>query len=115
MSSTALPATSDATFAEDVLSGPAPVPVDVTVSWCPPCRTVEPVLREIAEDESHRLRVVTLDVDRNPVTARAHSVMGLPTLGLFVGGELVTTVVGARPRRSIVQALEPHLGPPPAR
>jgi CP family cyanate transporter-like MFS transporter len=108
---TTLPTTSDATFAEDVLASPTPVLVDFTAAWCPPCRMVTPVLERIAAEEAGRLRVVTLDVDENPVTARTHQVMGMPTLALFVAGERVTTVVGARPHRSIVQALEPHLGP----
>jgi thioredoxin 1 len=68
---------------------------------------VTPVLERIAVEEAGRLRVVTLDVVDDPVAARAYGVMGMPTLGLFVDGELVTRVVGARPHRSVVQALEP--------
>jgi thioredoxin 1 len=106
-----LPATSDATFADDVLASSVPVLVDFTATWCAPCRMITPVLEQIAVEQAGRLRVVTLDVDDDPVTARTYRVMGMPTLGLFIGGRLVTTVVGARPHRSLVQALKPFLAP----
>jgi len=105
----ALPTTTDDRFAADVLTSPTPVLVDFTAQWCGPCRMVAPVLEQIAADEAARLRVVSLDVDANPATSAAYGVLGMPTLGLFVGGELVTTVVGARPRTAILRALEPHL------
>ena len=107
--------TTDATFATDVLASAEPVLVDFTATWCGPCHMVKPVLEQIARDEAGRLRVVTLDVDANPDTTRAYGVMGMPTLGLFRGGELVATVVGARPRAAILRELEPHLAPAPAR
>ncbi|NHC13198.1 thioredoxin family protein [Motilibacter deserti] len=105
----ALPTTTDAQFAADVLASPMPVLVDFTAEWCGPCRMVTPVLEQIAADEAGRLRVVALDVDANPITSSTYGVLGMPTMGLFVGGELVTTVVGARPRTAILRALEPHL------
>ena len=104
-----LPPTPDATFAADVLASATPVLVDFTAAWCPPCRMIAPVLARIAEEQAGRLRVVALDVDENPVTTRRYGVLGMPTLALFVGGELVTTVVGARPQALMMQALEPHL------
>src|SRR4051812_8251007 len=104
-----LPTTSDATFADDVLSDPTPVLVEFTATWCPPCRMIAPVLAQIAVEQAGRLRVVALDVDENPVTTRTYGVMGMPTLALFIGGELVTTLVGARPQAMIMKALEPYL------
>ena len=70
---------------------------------------IAPVLGRIAEEQAGRLRVLALDVDENPETTRRHGVMGMPTLALFVRGEVVATVVGARPQAMIMQALEPHL------
>jgi thioredoxin 1 len=55
------------------------------------------------------VKVVSLDVDVNPETARRYNVMGMPTLALFVGGELVSQTVGARPRAAILREIEPHL------
>lgn len=107
--SATLSATSDATFAEDVLAADLPVLVDFTADWCPPCTMIKPVLARIAAEQAGRLRVVTLDVDANPVTSRRCGVMGMPTLALFVRGELVTTIVGARPQAAVMAALEPHL------
>lgn len=101
--------TTDATFATDVLTADRPVLVDFTADWCGPCRMIAPVLEQIATDEVDRLKVVSLDVDANPETTRRYGVMSMPTLGLFVGGELVSQVVGARPRAAILRELEPHL------
>jgi thioredoxin 1 len=70
---------------------------------------IAPVLAQIAAEQAGRLRIVAMDVDENPLTARSYGVMGMPTLALFVGGEVVTTVVGARPQAMIMQALEPYL------
>lgn len=104
--------TTDATFAQDVLASPLPVLVEFTASWCPPCHMIAPVLARIAEDEADRLRVLALDVDANPVTALAYDVLGMPTLALFVGGEIVVRMVGARPRSAVMRELEPHLATP---
>jgi thioredoxin 1 len=104
-----LPLTTDATFADDVLASPVPVLVDFTADWCPPCRMVEPVLQQIATDEAGRLAVVSLDVDTNPQVTARYGVMSMPTLALFVNGEMVTRSVGARPRTVILRDLEPHL------
>ena len=106
-----LPTTSDATFADDVLASETPVLVEFTAAWCPPCRMIAPVLAQIAAEQTGRLRVVAIDVDENPLTARAYGVMGMPTMALFIGGEIVTTVVGARPQVMIMKALEPYLSP----
>jgi thioredoxin 1 len=104
-----LPTTSDATFAHDVLSATTPVLLDFTATWCAPCRMIEPVLEQLAADEAGRVKVVSLDVDANPETARRYNVMGMPTLALFVGGEVVSQTVGARPRAAILREIEPHL------
>ncbi len=101
--------TTDAAFAQDVLESPTPVLVDFTAAWCGPCRMIAPVLEQIATEEAHRLRVVSLDVDANPHTTLRYGVMGMPTLALFVNGEIVSRVTGARPRPAIMREIEPHL------
>jgi thioredoxin 1 len=106
-----LPTTTDSTFATDVLASSTPVLVDFTADWCPPCKMVEPVLEQIAADESGRLKVVSLDVDDNPVTTLNYGVLSMPTLALFVGGEVVAQLIGARPRTVIMRELERHLQP----
>jgi thioredoxin 1 len=104
-----LHSTTDASFYDDVLASPVPVLVDFTATWCPPCVMIAPVLARIAADESRRLRVLSLDVDAQPLTAATYEVLGMPTLALFVGGEIVVRFVGAKPRTTIMNLLEPHL------
>ncbi|MBO8184429.1 thioredoxin [Streptomyces sp. DW4-2] len=95
----------DATFAEEVLRSDIPVLVDFTADWCPPCRMVAPVLAQIAEERPDTLKVVSLDVDRNPETQAAYGVLSMPTLVLFRGGEPARSVVGAQPKRRLVEQL----------
>jgi thioredoxin 1 len=104
-----LSATTDATFVDDVLMSATPVLVEFTADWCPPCRMIAPVLARIAEEQAGRLRVVSLDVDRNPETTRAYGVLGMPTMSLFVGGRVVAQVTGARPQGQLMKEFEPHL------
>jgi len=107
--STRIPATSDAAFAGEVLASELPVLVDFTAAWCAPCRMVTPVLEQLAADEAHRFRIVTLDVDAHPETARAYAVMSMPTLALFRDGRVVAIVVGAQSRTAILKRFEPYL------
>ncbi len=101
--------TTDATFASDVLASDLPVLVDFTADWCPPCKMVAPVLERLADEQAGRLRIVSLDSDANPETVRDYQVMGMPTLALFVGGERVAQVVGARSGPALLKAFEPYL------
>ena len=101
--------TTDATFAADVLASDLPVLVDFTADWCPPCKMVTPVLERLADEQAGRLRIVSLDSDTNPETVRDYQVMGMPTLALFVGGERVAQVVGARSGPALLKAFEAWL------
>ncbi|MFC1403112.1 MULTISPECIES: thioredoxin [Streptacidiphilus] len=96
----------DETFASEVLESEFPVLVDFTADWCPPCRMLAPVLADVAEEQRGRLKVVTLDVDANPVTQAAYGVLSMPTLIVFQAGEPVKSLVGARPKRRLLQELE---------
>lgn len=95
----------DETFAEEVLRADLPVLVEFTADWCGPCRQIEPVLKEVAREEEGRLKVVRLDVDTNPETQSAYGVLSMPTLMVFRGGEPVKSMVGARPKRRLLQEL----------
>jgi len=106
-------AVTDETFADEVLAEPGPVLVDFTADWCTPCRMIAPVLAEVAREQAGRLKVVTLDVDVNPGTQAAYGVLSMPTLLLFQGGEPVKSLVGARPKRRLLQELEQVLGAQP--
>ena len=96
----------DDTFAAEVLGADIPVLVDFTADWCPPCRMIAPVLSQVAGEQRGRLKVVTLDVDSNPATQAAYGVLSMPTLIVFQGGEPVKSLVGARPKRKLMQELD---------
>jgi len=83
----------DATFDTEVLASDSPVLVEIGAAWCPPCRMLAPILDEVASERSD-VRILTVDVDANPVTQGRFGVMSLPTLLLFVGGKPVRQVVG---------------------
>ncbi|GAA3296042.1 hypothetical protein GCM10020295_24720 [Streptomyces cinereospinus] len=84
----------DADFAAEVIGAGLPVLVEFTADWCPPCRQMAPVLRALAAEEGERLKVVQLDVDRNPRTTHAYKVLSMPTFMVFRGGEPVRSMVG---------------------
>jgi len=96
----------DANFVNDVLQADTPVLVDFWAEWCAPCRKVEPLLEEIANEMGDKVRIVKLNIDENPETARAYRVMSVPTLTVFKGGEPVQSIAGARPKGDLVKLIE---------
>ncbi|MFR9788968.1 thioredoxin [Streptomyces sp. MB22_4] len=96
----------DADFEEEVIGAGLPVLVQFTADWCGPCRQLAPVLRDIAREEGDRVKVVQVDVDRNPRTTLAYRVLSTPTLMLFRDGGPVRSMVGARPKRRLLAELD---------
>ncbi|MFD8596172.1 thioredoxin [Kitasatospora sp. NPDC059646] len=96
----------DQDFADEVLAEQGPVLVKFTADWCPPCRMIAPVLAEMAEEQAGRLKIVELDVDRNPETRAAYGVLSMPTLMVFQGGEPVRSIVGARAKARLLRELD---------
>jgi thioredoxin 1 len=99
----------DASFTQDVLQSDKPVLVDFWAEWCGPCRMVSPVLEEIAAEHADKLRVVKLNIDENPETARAYQIMSIPTMSVFVGGKVDRQIVGAKPKSAILKDLAAYL------
>ncbi|MFD3731084.1 thioredoxin family protein [Streptomyces sp. NPDC058632] len=95
----------DADFAAEVIESPLPVLVEFTADWCPPCRQMAPVLSALAAEEGERLKVVQLNVDANPDTTNAYKVLSMPTFMVFRGGEPLRSMVGARPKRRLLEEL----------
>jgi thioredoxin 1 len=95
----------DNTFDTEVLGADGPVLVDFWAEWCGPCRQVAPVLEEIAGENEGKLTIAKLNIDENPQTARKYQVMSIPTMAVFDKGNLVKTIVGARPKAAILREL----------
>ncbi|GAA3431677.1 thioredoxin [Kutzneria kofuensis] len=99
----------DVNFADRVLTSDKPVLVEFWATWCGPCRMVGPVLERLA-DEHPEIGIVKMDLDANPATARNYQVMAAPTMLLFEGGEVVKTIVGAKPKAALERELFQPVG-----
>jgi thioredoxin 1 len=96
----------DDTFQGEVLQATTPVLIDFWAPWCGPCRTIGPVVEELAGEYSGRLKVVKMNVDDNPKTPAQFGVRGIPNLILFKGGEVKEQIIGAVPKAHLVKAID---------
>ncbi len=99
----------DKNFASEVLSADLPVLVDFWATWCGPCRSIGPIVEDLAKEFSGRVKVAKLNVDENPGTPSQYGVRGIPTLILFKGGKVVDQIVGAVPKARLVALVEKAL------
>ena len=95
----------DATFADEVLQADGPVLVDFWAEWCGPCKMVSPVLDEIAGEYPDKITVATVNIDENPSIARDYQIMSIPTMSVFEKGQVVKSIIGARPKAAILKEL----------
>jgi thioredoxin 1 len=96
-------------FEEEVISSTLPVLVDFTAIWCGPCKMLEPIVNQLAQEWEGMVKVVKLDVDNNPELAMQYQVMGVPTLMLFSDGQPLERLTGYQPKQRILAKMTPHL------
>jgi len=93
----------DATFEEEVLESKIPVLVDFWASWCPPCKMVEPVIANLAQEYDGKIKVAKLHVDQNLKMASKYQIVGVPTFILFDSGKEVQRRIGAQSKEQLNQ------------
>ncbi len=99
----------DANFDSEVLQSDKPVLVDFWAPWCGPCRIVAPIIEEIAEEYEGKFKVGKLNTDNNMQVSIKYGIRSIPTLGIFKDGQLVDAIIGAMPKKSISEKMEPHI------
>jgi thioredoxin 1 len=100
---------SDTTFDEEIGAATEAVIVDFWAEWCGPCKMIAPVLDEIAAEHTGKVRVVKLNVDDNPATARRFEVMSIPTLIVFKDGQPAKRLIGAKGKGALLDELADFL------
>jgi len=100
----------DANFQQEVLNSDRPVLVDFWAEWCAPCKLIEPLVDELANEYKDKLKVGKVDVDSNPQISMQYGIRSIPTLLIFKNGQAVDQIIGAVPKNTILQKLTPHLG-----
>ena len=96
-------------FQSQVLDADKPVLVDFTAGWCQPCKMIEPIVKQLAQDWDGKVKVVKLDADENPNIMTKYGVLGIPTLMLFKSGEVKERMTGYQPKDKLVTKLTPHI------
>jgi thioredoxin 1 len=99
----------DATFADEVLGSSDTVLVEFWAEWCGPCRAVSPILDRIAEENPGKIRLVKVNADDNPQLSMKYMVTSIPAMKVFRGGELLKTIIGAKPKPALESDLAAFL------
>ena len=99
----------EADFDDEVVKSSLPVLVDFTAVWCQPCKMIDPIVKQLAQEWDGRVKVVKLDADQNPNILMQYGVLGIPTLMLFKGGEIKERITGYQPKDKLVAKVTPHV------
>jgi len=99
----------DATFNDLVVRSPKPVVIDYWADWCAPCKQLSPIIDELARDYGDKITFLKMDTNTSTQVPTQQGVLGLPTIQVFVGGEVVKSFTGAKPKSVLLRALEEYL------
>lgn len=109
MAGDAVQEVNDSNFEQSVLKSEQPVMVDFWATWCGPCKALAPVVDQVAQAYTGKVKVYKMDVDRNNATPMRYGVRGIPTLLVFKGGKVQEQIVGYVPQETIQKALDKHV------
>ena len=101
--------TSDSTFDQDISNSEIPVIVDFGAEWCGPCKQIDPILEEIAEENKNKIKIYKMNIDENPLTPQKYGVRGIPTIMLFNDGKLIDSKVGSLPKSALENWIKSNL------
>jgi thioredoxin 1 len=96
-------------FNEEISSSDTPVVVDFWAPWCGPCKMLGPVIEELSQEYSGKVKFFKLNVDNNPITSQQFRVSSIPTVMVFKGGNTVDTMVGFRPKAALKELIDRHI------
>ena len=93
----------------DIIQGNTPVLIDFSAEWCQPCKMMPPILKDVKKQLGDRIRILKVDVDRNPAIAQKYQIRNVPTLMVFKNGQVVWRQAGVIPAPQLVQMLQAHV------
>lgn len=93
---------------KQIINSEKPVLIDFYADWCGPCKTLSPILNEVSKELNGKVRIVKIDVDRNPAVAQSYQIRGVPTLMLFTKGKSVWRQSGVVGKRQIIDIINKH-------
>ena len=96
------------TFESEVLKADRPVLVDFSAVWCGPCKMLDPIVKQLADEWQGQVKGVKIDADQSPGIVAQYGVMGIPTLMLFKGGEIKERLTGYKPKDKLIKTFSPH-------
>ena len=102
-------ATNDKSFHNDISTNDLPVVVDFGAEWCGPCKVLDPILEEIAEENKDKVKILKMNIDENPMTPQKYGIRGIPTIMIFKKGELIDTKVGSLPKTALESWIQSNL------